>query len=828
MELHKGVDDKEYFRVFTNYGRIEDLSSNKSNKDCRYLRTLKQATIVYDLIYQDKTAVYKGYEKINLSAVSVGSSELQKTLDNYNEPIIPHSSSQTKNIPFQISSEVKNLVNIFYHEATNELTKRISAQVTARGIETPLGLLTKNQIQKGNDILDEIESLLSSRKTEYTDEDLQKLSSKFYTIIPHSLGNTEETLKKAILNSYDKIEDKRDLLQLMEDMMEIINNFSDSNQESEIEIKYRALNCNIEVLDNSSSEYTSISSLVKSSCKDTQNIKNIYSLKRKNEWERFTDKIFNTRLLFHGSRIDNWLGLLSRGILMPRKVEQLGVTRTDAGLLGYGIYFAESFEASSKYTTISSVSPGSRFIAVCNVALGNIFHVTKSNTSLTEAPLNYHSYHGIGSSEFEKTDFEDSEYVVYDNSQQRLEYLIEFTDDLDELENKSDSEEINEMEDNSDDIDIDKEEDKIEQKKSIINSTISDSSSWLDSFLKDEEWSNALSSEFKKEYFMELQEQLLVEYATKIIYPPKELIFAAFNACSLSKVKVVIVGQDPYHNGNAEGLSFSSPGSPPPSLNNIFLELQSEYKDFQIPNSGSLISWAKQGVLLLNSVLTVRKGYPNSHQAIGIPWEEFTNSIFKILDKQRNRIVFLLWGNYAKQKVQFINNPIHVVLTTSHPSPYSVKNGFSTCKHFSKANEFLIEKGIKPINWHILPPKVKNQQQTQSLFNQIEHTPKSKNIQSSVSSKSKYTSISDMNCYNVNSQTTLIVRVLFKSGIHNWSTSKGQGLFFQMELMDSNGNTIKASSYNDTVIIFHSKFANDKVFTILKALLILLLKLFLN
>lgn len=210
-----------------------------------------------------------------------------------------------------------------------------------------------------------------------------------------------------------------------------------------------------------------------------------------------------------------------------------------------------------------------------------------------------------------------------------------------------------------------------------------------------------LEEESKKEYMIKLKEFIDNEYNTKTIFPERKNIMNAMKYTPYENVKVVIVGQDPYHGvGEAHGLSFSvQPGiKTPPSLVNIYKELNRDLGCY-IPNNGYLVKWAKEGVLLLNSVLTVVKDNPGSHRGKG--WEIFTDTVIKSINEKAEPVVFLLWGNYAKEKAVYITNPKHLVLKTSHPSPFSVRNGFDGCSHFSKANKFLEQNGIKPIDWQI-------------------------------------------------------------------------------------------------------------------------------
>lgn len=215
------------------------------------------------------------------------------------------------------------------------------------------------------------------------------------------------------------------------------------------------------------------------------------------------------------------------------------------------------------------------------------------------------------------------------------------------------------------------------------------------------DWLEPLSPEFKKPYYLNLYKKVREEYSTKQIFPPADEIFTAFDLTPLSEVKVVILGQDPYHgDGQAHGLCFSVKPDveTPPSLVNIYKELNSDLGCY-IPNNGYLTKWAKQGVLMLNTVLTVRAHQANSHRGIG--WEEFTDAAIRILNEQERPIVYLLWGKPAQMKKSMLNNPKHLILEAPHPSPLSAYRGFLGCHHFSKTNEFLKENGLEPIDWQI-------------------------------------------------------------------------------------------------------------------------------
>ena len=214
-------------------------------------------------------------------------------------------------------------------------------------------------------------------------------------------------------------------------------------------------------------------------------------------------------------------------------------------------------------------------------------------------------------------------------------------------------------------------------------------------------WDNKLQEEMSKPYFLDMLNFLDGEYSNKKIYPPRNKIFNALKTTPYGNIKVVILGQDPYHGyGQAHGLCFSvNKGvALPPSLKNIYKEMHDDLGIVQ-PNHGYLQSWASQGVLMLNTVLTVEEGKPNSHAKIG--WQTYTDQIIKIVNTQESPIVFLLWGRNAINKAKYINHNRHLVLTRVHPSPLSAYGGFFGCKHFSKCNEFLEKNGIEPINWQL-------------------------------------------------------------------------------------------------------------------------------
>ncbi|MCX8020424.1 MAG: uracil-DNA glycosylase [Chitinophagaceae bacterium] len=218
----------------------------------------------------------------------------------------------------------------------------------------------------------------------------------------------------------------------------------------------------------------------------------------------------------------------------------------------------------------------------------------------------------------------------------------------------------------------------------------------------EESWKELLQEEFDKPYFAQIVQHIKTERALgKTIYPPGSLIFNAFNTTPFHQVKVVILGQDPYHGpGQAHGLCFSVPeGIPqPPSLINIFTELKNDL-GIQPPRHGNLTRWARQGVFLLNASLTVRAGEPMSHSGIG--WAQFTDRVIQLISEKKEHVVFLLWGKFAREKHTLIDSSKHLMLTAAHPSPLSASQGFFGCRHFSKTNQYLIRHNLQPIDWKL-------------------------------------------------------------------------------------------------------------------------------
>lgn len=416
IELHT---TKKQFRVYTHYGRTDDLESNPNAgmRESRYCSSLSEAEALYNKIFSEKTSARKGYKEINLASSKIGSKKSfgqsvgvidTKTLEKLAKK------SDVKVTPITISPSVQKLVNVLYSEATNALTSTINASITANGIETPLGVLTIGQIDKGQEILDKLADLFQKKKK--SRDDFTQLSGEFYTMIPHKFGRSKEAAEGAIIDSAQKINDKQDTLQLMRDMLNV-NGKTNVLVNPEIEKKYQALGCTITALDKNSPEFKKIKKYVKDG--DCYNeVKNIYTLSRNGEQKDFAKDIGNCKLLFHGSSAKNWIGILSRGILLPKKVVSLGVRRTDEGWLGHGIYFGDVMSTADNYAHPSR--DGVTYIALAEVALGKIKKFTEITHGLTAPPKGYDSCHGVSG-----TEFDDDEFVVYKQNQQKLQYLLE-------------------------------------------------------------------------------------------------------------------------------------------------------------------------------------------------------------------------------------------------------------------------------------------------------------------------------------------------------------------------------------------------------------------
>lgn len=431
IELHSAQNNgKACFRVFTHYGRTDDLEVNPDagQKECRFFDSLPQARANYDSIYREKTGPRKGYKELSLASSKIGSQKARGTSSGEVdaktiEKIKPKEGPAPTMQPSKLSSAVQTLVRYIYDEATHALTSSVAAKITANGIETPLGILTLGQIEKGENILLELYEQFQKKKKSRSE--MERLTGEFYTAIPHRIGRTRAAVDTAVIETLEQFEQKQNILQLMKDMLQVNGEGGNVLFDARIDQEYEALQCQAEWIEPANPKHRELADYVLKSQVKTKNIqvKNIFSLKRQGEWDSFTQDVGNQRMLFHGSRIQNWVGILSRGILLPKIVVSLGVNRTDAGWLGNGIYFGDAACTSFFYTT-----PGrkqTRFIAIARVALGKAKEYTKITYGLQGPPDGYDSCHGVRNTAKARSEFADDEYVIYRPEQQRLEYLVE-------------------------------------------------------------------------------------------------------------------------------------------------------------------------------------------------------------------------------------------------------------------------------------------------------------------------------------------------------------------------------------------------------------------
>jgi poly [ADP-ribose] polymerase len=431
IELHSAQNSGQAcFRVFTHYGRTDDLEVNPEagQKECRFFDSLGQARANYDSIYREKTGPRKGYKELSLASSKIGSQKARGTSSGEVdaktiEKIKPKEGPPPTVQPSKLSTAVQALVRYIYDEATHALTHSVAAKITANGIETPLGVLTLGQIEKGENILLELYDQFQKKKKNRSE--VERLTGEFYTAIPHRIGRTRAAVDTAVIETLEQFEQKQNILQLMKDMLQVNGEGGNVLFDARVDQEYEALQCQAEWIEPANPKYRELADcVVKSQVKTkTIQVKNIFSLKRKGEWDAFTTGIDNQRMLFHGSRIQNWVGILSRGILLPKIVVSLGVNRTDAGWLGNGIYFGDAACTSFFYTT-----PGrkqTRFIAIARVALGKMKDYTKITYGLPGPPEGYDSCHGVRNTSKTASQFADDEYVIYRPEQQRLEYLVE-------------------------------------------------------------------------------------------------------------------------------------------------------------------------------------------------------------------------------------------------------------------------------------------------------------------------------------------------------------------------------------------------------------------
>lgn len=414
IELHKSGDK---FRVFTHYGRTDDLNANPNagTRESRYCNDAEEAEEVYASIYKQKTGASKGYQQVHLASSKIGSQQAQgQSCGEIDNKTLAKMKKKTKGkaVP-SIDKSIAELVNYLYSEAVNTLTTTVAASVTANGIETPLGVLTIGQVDTGQTILDKI--TIAVNKSRRSKKELSTLSGQFYTAIPHLLGRSRKAVEDAVITTLGGILAKNETLQLMRDLLNI-NGDSNVLMSSEIVQKYKALHCDIGCPNNA--EFNRIKKHIAETGRQGK-IKNIWKVSRLDEQKTFDAKIGNDKLLFHGSSVSNWIGILSRGILLPKAVVKLGVRRTDAGWLGCGIYFGDDIKTSCAYANPGK--KGTMFISIARVALGKVKRYRKITYGLSSPPRGFNSCHGVKGSEFY-----DDEFVIYKQNQQALEYLIEY------------------------------------------------------------------------------------------------------------------------------------------------------------------------------------------------------------------------------------------------------------------------------------------------------------------------------------------------------------------------------------------------------------------
>lgn len=424
LELHKAPGS---FRVFTHYGRTDDLTRNPDagTKESRFFTSLGDAQREYNRLFKAKTSSRKGYVEVHLASSNIGSHKAKGTssgeVDEKTAAKIEPKNDKPKSVkkPPVCPPGVLKLVGLIYNEATTALTNTVQAKITAKGIETPLGVLTMGQIDRGEEILKEIFEAVKASKSAKT---LQTLSSQFYTAIPHKLGRTKDAIAASVINAPNKVAEKEETLQLMRDMLTVDGEEHSVLASDSMGERYKALGCSIQALDSGSQKYKEWHDFTMNSRRRPRSMKiqNIYAITRPGEEEAW-DNIGNVKNMFHGSRIKNWVGLLTRGVLMPKLVVAMGVNRTDGGWLGNGIYFGDSACTSIYYT--SPGRGGRRIMTIHPVALGKIKEFKKITYGMNEPPKGFDSCHGNpeGGSEFD-----DHEFCIYKQNRQMMKVLVEF------------------------------------------------------------------------------------------------------------------------------------------------------------------------------------------------------------------------------------------------------------------------------------------------------------------------------------------------------------------------------------------------------------------
>ncbi|MDP2435881.1 MAG: WGR domain-containing protein [archaeon] len=448
IELHEGKSAKgqPVSRVFTHYGRVADLASNPmaGQKEVRYTASPKESKLFFDWLLYEKTGPSKGYRRVELSHSNIGSDLMRKLSQPQDSSPPSSSSSSSSTSSFGLSSSlssgqsnlplpVQRLVECVFSEAAASLSKTISAKITQRGIETPLGVLTLAQVEKGQALLDEMFAILSTvadgEMTAAQKTRLSSLSGQFYTVVPHPIGRSKADVQGSLILDLTAWEIKQETVQLMRDMVRAIAEAC--GEETELDNKYKALKNTVTYLAPSTLECQDVTRYVLDSqlqqFDSSIQVLNVFALQRQPEFALFDDAsrdIHPQHVLFHGSRAANYVGILSRGCLLPRAVTARGVKRTDAGMLGAGIYYGDRSSTAAQYCHPAANS--SRFLLLSRVALGKSADFDHFDTTLSAPPDGFQSTHGVRNSPATPSAFKDDEWVIYNATQQRQEYLVEF------------------------------------------------------------------------------------------------------------------------------------------------------------------------------------------------------------------------------------------------------------------------------------------------------------------------------------------------------------------------------------------------------------------
>ncbi|KYQ89839.1 hypothetical protein DLAC_09816 [Tieghemostelium lacteum] len=408
LELQEN-EQNQIYRVFSRYGRTD----GKTTTETRYYNSKAEAEKQFDNTIKEKTTS-KGYEEVALLTSTMSSSSTPSEIST-------SKSTYNNEDDGKLDLSVKQLVESIFEEATKHLTTTLSVTITKRGIETPLGVLSLEQVEKGEQALDQIHQEL--KKTSPSHSTLETLSSKFYTVIPYKLGRGASVSSHVIANLH-QLSDKVELLQLMKDLIKV-NGDGVLSEYSATYMKYLALKNEIKELHPTDFDYRQVQNELKNlpeGCK----IESVFSLGKTNENSLYT-KSLSSKLLFHGSRYQNFVGLLSRGMLLPKVIVNTGGSRSDFGFLGAGIYYADQFKTSAQYAHPSLNDGQSRLMLISEVAVGKTKEFTKIDATLTQAPFGFNSCLGVAQTSTNNSDFQTNEYVIYNPNQQRQKYLVKFT-----------------------------------------------------------------------------------------------------------------------------------------------------------------------------------------------------------------------------------------------------------------------------------------------------------------------------------------------------------------------------------------------------------------